>query len=241
MSELKEINRAIEKFSLIGRDSTPEAYNSVQDILLRCAGLFRQAEKAYEINYRSEGNTVYQLRSDKQFNDSRVERVINFSRLNSKLLLAVEDIDDNLLKAIEHELQLLIKKVNDEDFNSTIEPELNLLRSSAFVAELEVEFQRWERYQQPFLFVVCTVQAKDINWKEPAREIKHQAKMTDIIGYLSEQRVGAIFPGREVDSSLRSRLNNRINERFEKELKLKLIHVPDDCKRWDKLKDQAIS
>ncbi|MGM0381146.1 MAG: hypothetical protein ACQEP7_04100 [bacterium] len=238
MSELERVNQAIGQFSLIGGDSDYSSWGNFQDVILHLAGLFRQADRAYILNFQPGDRPDYRLRSDKSFSGNKIRRKIDFSPRDATLKLAVEDLEVSRLEAIEQELRILIEKVNNEDSDPAIEPELNLLRRPAFMAELEVEFQRWERYEIPLLLVVYSIKTDDLTWQKAGKELKHLTGMIDIIGYISEQKIAAIFPGTPSKSDLAEKILKRLEKGTGGDSEVNIIHVPTDIEQWKKLKNR---
>ncbi len=157
----------------------------------------------------------------------------------STLKVVIENMDPDQLAAVERELKVLIDTVKEDDFESAIEPELNLLRPRAFLAELKVEFQRWERYETPLLLAVCSINAENVSWQDVGREFKHLAKMTDIIGCFPDEKIAGIFPGESGDSRPEKKISNRLKERFGTKISLSFNCVPEDLEQYSSLEKQV--
>ncbi len=238
MIDLEDINRSLEKFSLVGGQSEPDSYDSFRDVLLRLAGQFRRDKKAYEINFKPSSGSDYRLRSNKEFDGPVVEKQIKFHPYKSTLEVTVEGLSSEQLEALERELKVLIAATKEKDSDPEIEPELNLLRKRAFLAELQVEYQRWERYEKPLTLIVCRLEAGGLDGADVGREFKHLAKMTDIVGYISEEKLAGIFPGQTGGSKTVEKISRRLENRFGEKISLNSTCVPGDTEQFSSLEEQ---
>lgn len=244
-NSLEAISQDIDEFSLIesfndeissGRLSTVD----FQQVLLSLASILRQRELAYQLWYYRPDKPEFRLRSDKDFDGSVREFEMEFSEPGRSLELKTEDPGSQVFEGLVEELKIL-GELEPGDDETSREPRLNLLVSRTFQAELYSEYQRWKRYDSPFLVAVAQLQA-DEDWEAVGRAFKHVCKTRDILGYLDGGRVGGFFPSLYAPDPVQEELRERLYARYtEDELDLSFYYIPDDLNDWNTLKKRIFS
>jgi hypothetical protein len=246
-SNVKQLTETIEEFSLISVESdndmvTGSSEIDFQEILTSLASIYRRKELEYRIEYRRPDQPVFRLRSDDSHEGTTRECEIDFAEPGRNLKLKIEPPGETVLEGLIQELKILGELESTDKDETTREPELNLLVSRTFQAELYAEYQRWKRYESPFLVALAHLKQQDTSWDSVGRAFKHVAKTRDMIGYLGQGRVAAFFPSLYDSETIESNLSERLEARFEpEELELSFLQVPQDYDNWNSLKKRVFS
>lgn len=242
---LETISEDIFEFSLIESfedEITSGRISSIdfQQVLLSLASILRRRDLAYQIEYFRPDQPEFRLRSDKDFEDPVREWETEFSEPGRSLEIKTEDPGLEVFEGLVEELKILGElEPNDEE--TSREPKLNLLVSRTFQAELYSEYQRWKRYDSPFLIAVAELKT-DEDWEPVGRAFKHVSQTRDILGYLDGGRVGGFFPSLYDPDPLREDLEERLFARYsEEELELSFYYIPKDISDWNTLKKRIFS
>lgn len=245
--DLDDVTENLREFSLINKKGSElrregSSYVDFQDILLSLASIFRKKDMGYEIEYERPDKPVFRLRSDTDFSDDVREEAVNFSEPGRQLHLKTDNPGTNVFEGLLRELKILGNLEFTKEDEATREPELNLLVSRTFQAELFSEYQRWKRYETPFLIALAHLKQDDEEWEPVGRAFKHVSKTRDIIGYLGEGRVAGFFPSIYDKDSIKEDLSERLSARYDTdELELSFFTVPDDFDDWNSLKKRVFS
>jgi hypothetical protein len=239
MDEIANINRNVQEYGLIDPAAEKmDLYDSFNDVLLRLASLFRRQKSAYEIVYSSPRRADFKLRSDKQFTADVIEQEFDLIEPSENIYIRAEKINRTVLNGLGEELKILAAYFHATSENIWLEPELNFLLAGAFKAELKVEFERWSRYETPFTLIVVKV-GDQISWQSVGKELKHQARAGDIIGFIDQNRLAAFFPDRPEGQKLPEKLEQRLKKNYESsDLELQIINIPDDCDDWKNIENK---
>ncbi len=239
MDEIANINRNVQEYGLIEPAAEKmDLYDSFNDVLLRLASLFRRHKSAYEIVYSSPRRADFKLRSDRQFTGDVIEQKFDLIEPSENIHIRAEKINNTVLNGLGEELKILAGYFHAASENIWQEPELNFLFAGAFKAELKVEFERWRRYETPFTLIVVKVGEQN-SWQSVGKELKHQARAGDIIGFIDKNRLAAFFPARPEEQKLSEKIEQRLMENYESsDLELQIINVPDDCDDWKSIENK---
>lgn len=230
------ISDQIRDFSVL-EELDPDQDVELQDFLLKVASTLRQGDMQYHIEYRRPDRPVFRLRSEEPLAEPIREQTITFLDPGRELILKVSEIPPEILQGLAGELRILGEYDDDEDEVSR-EPELNLLLTRTFRAELYAEFQRWERYGAAFVAAVIDLDP-EADWRDAGKELKHLGKTRDVYGKLGETRVAGFFRSRPNPGPLRQKLQERISTRFPNQTaQLDVFHVPTDLNDWLVLQDR---
>ncbi len=246
-ADVKSFLQNIEEFSLIWAiseiDHSEDNFHlDFQDVLTSLASICRQKQLAYSIEYQRPDHPNFRLHSDKHFEDDTRVCEIEFAEPGRNLQLNIECPVQELLNGLVEELRILGKLESNEAGETTREPELNLLVARTFQVELYSEYQRWKRYDTPFLVALAHLRNQDSNWKPVGLGFKHVTGTRDIVGYLGEGRVAAFFPSVTDVTEVKTDLSERLSSRFSSdELGLSFLEVPDDYDDWNSLKKRVFS
>lgn len=246
-TEVKDLAEQIDEFSLIdnqvegafGDGRIPEDF---QDVLLSLASILRKKDLAYTIEYRRPDQPVFRLRSDRDFGEDPREFHLDFSEPGRRLELKTDNPGEAVFRGLQQELRILSDLGTKDEDEAVREPALNLLVSRTFQAELYSEYQRWKRYESPFLVALAYLKQDQSDWEPVGRAFKHVAQSRDIIGYLGEGRVAAFFPSLYDRESRTRKLSEQLSGRYDpEELDLSFFTVPDDFDDWNSLKKRVFS
>lgn len=232
MIDVEQLTDQIREYSrLHDREDAP---SDLKDELVSLASELRSREIPYHFEYTRPDEATFRLRSRSRPGSDALEELIQFLEPGRRLRVVLDDVTDEVFRGICAELTILGER-DDPDEQTVREPELNLLKSRVFLAELYAEFQRSERYDSPF-YVVSVALPGDVSWEPAAKALKHVSNRRDLLGQLTGNRVGGIFTSRETDPSFEDDLRERIELRYESDdLELNLLHIPDDVTDWSQL------
>lgn len=246
--DLKNITDRVNEFSLIdhhvdGALGTGPSSVEFQEVLLSMASIFRRKDLAYRIEYRRPDQPVFRLRSDREPSGENVRDItLNFSEPGRQLVLHMDDPGEQVVNGLREELIILSEIGSDDREEIVREPNLNLLVTRTFQAELYSEYQRWKRYDSPFLVTLAYLKQDQDNWESVGRAFKHVSQSRDMIGYLEEGRVAAFFPSLYDPEPIKRKLSEQLSSQHEpEELDLSFIEVPDDYDDWNSLKKRVFS
>jgi len=247
-SDLRTITERVDEFSIIehhveGALGTGPSNVEFQDVLLSLASILRRKERSYRIEYRRPDQPVFRLRSDQEPTKDEVREIIlNFSEPGRRFELQMDDPGKQIVKGLRQELLILAEIGSDEREESVRESSLNLLVTRTFQAELYSEYQRWKRYDSPFLVALAYLKQDQEDWEPVGRAFKHVSQTRDMIGYLGEGRVAAFFPSLYDPEPIRRKLSEQLSSRHKPdELDLSFFEVPDDFNDWNSLKKRVFS
>lgn len=244
-TSLETISEEISEFSLI--ESFDEEISSgrmgsidFQQVLLSLASVLRKRDLAYQICYYRPDKPEFRLRSDKDFDQPSRKWEMDFSEPGRSLELKTEDPGEDVFNGLIEELKIL-GELEPGDDETSREPRLNLLVSRTYQAELYSEYQRWKRYDSPFLIAVAQLNVDD-DWEAIGRAFKHVTKTRDILGYLDGGRISGFFPSLYDPDSIKEDLEERVYARYESdEVDLSFYYIPDDLSDWNTLKKRIFS
>ncbi len=247
-SDLQNLTDHVDEFSLIENHvdhalGTSPTGVEFQDVLLSMASILRRKELCYRIEYRRPDQPVFRLRSDQEPRGDNVREVtLNFAEPGRQLELQIDDPGEQIVNGLQQELLILSETGTDEREESVRESTLNLLVTRTFQVELYAEYQRWKRYESPFLVALAYLKQNQENWEPVGRAFKHVSQTRDMIGYLGEGRVAAFFPSLYDSESTKRKLSEQLSSRHEPdELDLSFFEVPNDFDNWNSLKKRIFS
>ncbi len=236
VDSLGQICEDITSFSLFNAVETEDELE-FQEVLLKLASLFRRKNIGYSIRYHRPDRPTFRLRSDQSMRGEPREETITFLDPGRELQLRVSELPDTVFEGLCSELRIFGEyDRKEEELNR--EPELNLLTTRTFRAELYAEYQRCERYDTGFVGAVIRLTDRG-DWKMAARELKHLSKTRDVFGYLGEHHVAGFFRSRRETDELPGKIKQRLSNRFPPEaIDLDVFRVPSDVEEWHVLQDR---
>jgi hypothetical protein len=244
---LESLTESIDEFSLIehhvdGALGTGPSTVEFQEVLLSLASILRRKELAYRVEYRRPDQPVFRLRSDQDFGEDVRDLTLNFVEPGRRLELRMDNPGEKVVEGLYQELRILADTGSDNQEEAVREPNLNLLVTRTFQAELYAEYQRWKRYDSPFLVALAYLKQDQDDWEPVGRAFKHVSQSRDMIGYLEEGRVAAFFPTLYDAKPVKDKLSEQLSSRYEpEELDLSFFEVPDDYDDWNSLKKRVFS
>lgn len=246
-NDIEELTDKIREFSVIDRASSElstggPADKDFKDILLSMASIFRQKELGYNLRYTRPDKPEFRLRSDKELNENSDKLTLEFSEPGRSLELEIDSPGTDVFRGILEELRILGNLDSTEKDETVREPELNLLVSRTYQAELYSEYQRWKRYETPFLVSLAYLKNDEQDWKPAGRAHKHVGKTRDIIGYLGQNRVSGFFPSVYDTDPIRNKLSDQLSAKYDDdEIDLSFFEVPNDFNNWNSMKKRIFS
>lgn len=244
---LQNLTESVDEFSLIdhhvdGALGTGPSTVEFQEVLLSLASILRRKELAYRVEYRRPDQPVFRLRSDQDFGEDVRDLTLDFVEPGRRLELRMDNPGEKVVEGLYQELRILADTGSDNQEEAVREPNLNLLVTRTFQAELYAEYQRWKRYDSPFLVALAYLKQDQDDWEPVGRAFKHVSQSRDMIGYLEEGRVAAFFPTLYDAKPVKDKLSEQLSSRYEpEELDLSFFEVPDDYDDWNSLKKRVFS